>query len=143
MLAIRASTRFFMPMNEASALYLWPMQDWEIDFHWLRVRHLLKDRFDRQDPPDMKTVLFLIGMQEVGRWDGGFTKEEKQDLMHVATCVLLGRDGYYTFTGLDDEGWPHFHLSQKLPFASREEQERFLKIKIIEYLDEQFDNEEE
>lgn len=113
------------------------MEEWELDFHWLRVRHSLKDKFDRTDPPDMKTVLFIIGMQEYGQRIEGFTKEEKQDLIHIATCVLLSRDGFYTFTGLDDEGWPHFDLTKKLPFADLEEQERFLKIKIIEYLDEQ------
>ena len=113
------------------------MEDWELDFHWLRVRHHLKDKFNRADPPDLKTVLFLIGIQEYGNWSTGFTKEEKQDLIHIATCVLLSRDGFYTFTGLDDEGWPHFELTKKLPFSNLEEQEQYLKLKVIEYLDEQ------
>ena len=113
------------------------MEDWELDFHWLRVRHTLKDKFNRPDPPDLKTVLYLIGIQEYGNWASGFTKEEKQDLIHIATCVLLSRDGFYTFTGLDDDGWPHFELAKKLPFANLDEQERFLKLKVIEYLDEQ------
>jgi hypothetical protein len=119
------------------------MEEWELDFHWLRVRTWLKEKFDRTDPPDMKTVLFIIGVQEYGEWGESFTKEEKQDLMHVATCVLLSRDGFYTFTGLDDEGWPHFDLAKKLPFKDLDEQERFLKIKVIEYLDEQIGEEEE
>jgi len=113
------------------------MDDWEIDFNWLRVRHILMEKFGRSDPPDMKTTLFVIGMQEYGQIHDGYSKEEKQDLMHIATCVLLARDGFYTFTGLDDEGWPHFELAKKLPFKSLEEQDRYLKIKIIEYLDEQ------
>ena len=117
------------------------MEDWELDFHWLRVRHWIKDKFDRTEPPDMKTVLFIIGMQEYGQWNGGFTKEEKQDLIHIATCVLLSRDGFYTFTGLDGEGWPHFDLAKKLPFESLEAQERFLKIKVIEYINDQMEEE--
>ena len=91
------------------------MEEWELDFHWLRVRHRLKDKFGRTDPPDLKTVLFIIGMQEYGRWEGEFTKEEKQDLIHIATCVLLSSEGFYTFVGLDDEGWPHFDLTKNCP----------------------------
>ncbi len=117
------------------------MEAWELDFHWLRVRHKLKDTFGRTEPPDMKTVLFLIGLQELGQIREEFTKEQKQDLMHIATCVLLARDGFYSFTGLDDEGWPHFELTKKLPFKDMEDQETFLKIKIIEYLDDQFEEE--
>ncbi len=113
------------------------MEDWQIDFHWLRVRHWLKDKFDRATTPDLKSVLFLIGIQEFGKWEGGFSKEEKQDLIHIATCTLLSRDGYYTFRGLDDEGWPHFDLTKTLPFDNLEGQERFLKLKVIEYFDEQ------
>ncbi len=119
------------------------MEEWELDFHWLRVRSWLMEKFGRSDPPDMKTVLFLIGLQEYGEWNEGFTKEEKQDLIHVATCALLSRDGFYTFVGLDDEGWPHFELTKKLPFADLDEQERFLKIKVVEYLDDQINRDDE
>lgn len=119
------------------------MEEWEVDFHWLKIRHWLKDKFNRGALPDMKSVLFLVGIQEYGNWGDGFTKEEKQDLIHVATCVLLSRDGYYSFAGLDDEGWPHFNLVKTLPFESLEEQEHYLKIKIIEYFDEQIQSNDE
>ena len=49
----------------------------------------------------MDAMLFLIGVQELGRWKEGFTKEEKQDLMHIAVCRLFTDDGHYEFVGRD------------------------------------------
>ena len=43
----------------------------------------------------MEAILFLIGIQEVGDFRTKFTKEQKQDLMHVAVCSLLSPSGYY------------------------------------------------
>src|SRR5688572_6596501 len=84
------------------------MEDWQVDFEWLRVRHWVKDRFKKGDLPDLNAVLFLIGMQEVGRTQQKYTKEEKQDLMHVAICHLLSEEGYFEFLGMDEDGWPHW-----------------------------------
>ena len=108
-------------------------EKWEIDFEWLRIRHLIKDRMGKTQLPDVNALLFLIGIQELGHLKEEFTKEEKQDLMHVAVCRLLEEDGYYTFLGFDDEGWPHFE--EQRPFTERgvKQQEAFLKEKIISY----------
>ncbi len=38
--------------------------------------------------PDMNGILFLIGMRELGQLRE-FAKDEKMDLMHIATCKLL------------------------------------------------------
>ena len=119
------------------------MQVWELDFQWLRVRHAIKNKFGRTELPDLKSVLFLIGIQEVGNWDGRPTKEQKQDYMHVATCELLSQDGYYEFVGLDDEGWPHYQRLQILNFDSVEAQENHLKACVINYFKDKFLNNEE
>ena len=73
-------------------------------------------------------------MQEVGQ-TRKFTKEEKQDLMHVAICRLLEKDDIYEFVGQDDDGWPHFEINRQLPKLSREEQEELLKLRIIDYFE--------
>ena len=52
-------------------------ETWEIDFEWLRVRHLVQDAMKRDSLPDMNAILFLVGVQELGRWKTEFTKEEK------------------------------------------------------------------
>ena len=109
------------------------METWEFDFEWGRVRQLVKDAFGREALPDLNAILFLIGVQELGRWNTTFTKEEKQDLMHIAVCRLLSYDGHYQFAGRDQDGWPHWELVK--PFATKgaDEQETFLKTKVIQY----------
>ncbi len=109
------------------------MEDWELEFEWLKVRHLVKESIKRDGLPDLNAVLFLIGIQELGRWKAKFTKEEKQDLMHIAVCRLLSYDGYYEFQGRDGEGWPHYEVTKPLAVKGAEEQERMLKIYVIRY----------
>jgi hypothetical protein len=112
------------------------MEDWELDFEWLRVRHIVKDAMRRETLPDLNTVLFLIGMQELGRWKKGFTKEEKQDLMHIAVCRLLAYEGYFEFVGRDDDGWPHYKQVIELYKSNLGQQERLLQILAIRYFKE-------
>ncbi len=109
------------------------LEDWELDFEWLRVRHEVKDAMKRDALPDLNTMLFLIGIQELGRWKKGFTKEEKQDLMHIAVCRLLAYDGYYEFVGRDADGWPHWRQIRNIQTLPLPEQERLLKEKIVQY----------
>lgn len=93
----------------------------------------LSDRFGKA--PDMEAMLFLIGMNEFGHPPrrAKFSKEEKQDLMHVAVCHLLSRRGYYRLLGHDDDGWPHY--DQVLPVEEQglERQEALLKECLVEY----------
>ncbi len=83
--------------------------------------------------PTTDAVLFLIGIQELGRWKKGFTKEEKTDLMHLAVCRLLSYDGVYEFVGRDADGWPHWRqtgLVEKMPLDA---QENLLKSHAVRY----------
>jgi hypothetical protein len=104
----------------------------EIDAKWIEVKAMLQDRFGKV--PDMEAVLFLIGMNEVGfKADKEFKKEEKQDLMHVAMCILLSHDGYYEYLNHDADGWPHFKKIKEFPGVTMKEQEDYLKEKVIVY----------
>lgn len=109
------------------------MEDWELDFEWLRVQHIVKDSMQRDTLPDLNTVLFLIGIQELGRWKKKFTKEEKQDLMHVAVCRLLSYEGYFVFVGRDEDGWPHYRQALEMPQQDTMQQERMLRINAVRY----------
>ena len=109
------------------------MEDWQLDFEWLQVRHFVKDAMNQEELPDLQIILLLIGVQEANVLKESYTKEEKQDLMHVATCHLLSTEGYYEFQGLDDEGWPHFNQVRIIPVDGVKAQERLLKERIIEY----------
>ena len=110
--------------------------NWELDFAFNRVRHLLQEKFNKQALPDLNAVLFLIGIQELGRWQDNFSKEEKQDLMHIAVCRLLAADDHYQFIGRDADGWPHYELKSKLPQIDLASQELLLKEKIVQYFNE-------
>jgi hypothetical protein len=83
--------------------------------------------------PDLQGIIFLIGVQELGQGNRKFTKDEKQDLMHIATCKLLSSYGYYKLEGADDEGWPHWKLVEKLPVLSLKEQDMLLKKAVVNY----------
>lgn len=109
------------------------MEDWQLDFEWLRVQHYIKDALGRKDLPDLQAILFLIGIQELGSPPRSYSKEEKQDLMHIAVCTLLSDEGYFVFEGRDADGWPHFKRSKSFPFTGVKEQERLIKEKIIHY----------
>ncbi len=112
------------------------MDEWQLDFEWLRVRHLIKERFRRDTLPDLNAVLFLIGIQELGRWQKSYTKEEKQDLMHIAVCRLMSNEGYYEFAGRDADGWPHWTPVRAMPKRDLREQELVLKTNVIRYFKE-------
>lgn len=111
------------------------MENWKIDFEWLRIRHYIKDAMGSKELPDLRTALFLIGIQEFGEVNKDFSKEEKQDLMHVAVCTLLEEDGYFTFAGRDEDGWPHWDRSKPFSLNGSDAQELLLKKKIILYFD--------
>ena len=90
-------------------------------------------------PKDLNAVLFLIGVQELGKGKQFFSKEEKQDLMHLGICKALSLSGYYELVGLDQDGWPHWKLVKKLPHFDLLEQEKLLKWHVIEYFEKEFE----
>ena len=53
------------------------MKDWEESFAWNRVQNELRERMNLPKAPDLNGILFLIGIQELGRWQEKFTKEQK------------------------------------------------------------------
>lgn len=110
------------------------MDKWELDFEWLKIRHFVKDRIGREELPELNIVLLMIGIQELGMLKlGRFTKEEKTDLMHIASCKLLSLDGYYEFQGKDQDGWPHYLMTKPFKIKGVKEQELYLLEKVIEY----------
>ena len=103
----------------------------DLQIRWLKLRIKLKENFGIK--PDMDGVLFLIGVQELGAGKQNFSKEQKQDLMHLAICTLLAQSGYYMNEGRDEDGWPHFKQLKPLPVFNVIEQENFLKDHVLLY----------
>ena len=110
------------------------MEQWETDFYWLKVRHQIKDTFKVSDLPDMDTILFLIGIQELGKPGQKFSKEEKIDLIKLAVATLLKDDGYFSFSGSQNDGWPEFTQLKEFDLAGKDG-EQLIKTRIIEYFD--------
>jgi len=109
------------------------MENFEV--RWKKVEMMLGERFGKL--PDMEGILFLIGINELGqspkrkKW----SKEQKQDLMHIAVCTLLSQDGYFVMIGKDEEGWPHFENIQPVPATDLNTQEQLLKECVIKYFE--------
>lgn len=109
-------------------------KDLELERAWNSLV-LELERVIGKKPKDLNAVLFLIGVQELGRGKKVFEKEEKQDLMHIAICKVLSLSGFYELEGLDEQGWPHWKLVKKLPHFDLLEQEKLLKMHVIEYFE--------
>jgi len=109
-------------------------KDLELERKWYRLMIDLENLMGKK-PEDINGVLFLIGVQELGQGIRNFSKEEKQDLMHIAICKVLSSSGFYQLEGHDEEGWPHWKMKKKLPRFDLLEQESLLKMHIIEYFE--------
>lgn len=106
----------------------------DLQQRWWNLEAKLVERFGKK--PDLEAILFLIGMQETGFMPGKISKEQKQDLMHVAMCRVLGPSGFYILEGQDADGWPHYRQVKELPPMSLPEQENFIKDHVLMYFEE-------
>ncbi len=103
----------------------------DLQVRWWKLEEKLLQRFSKK--PDMETILFLIGVQELGSAKTKFTKEQKQDLIHIAVCTILSGGGFYELEGTDAEGWPHFRQVKAIPVMDVFEQENFMKDFVLLY----------
>ena len=110
--------------------------DFELEQNWQKViKHL---KADLGETPDLQSITFLIGVQELGKGYAKFKKDDKVALMHIAICRLLEPFGYYQFEGLDPDGWPHYSSVKQLPHLEENEQQELMKRAIVTYfLDEE------
>ncbi len=102
---------------------------------WKQLRYGFKEQLGRL--PDLQSILFIIGIQELGFFPDSLSKEEKQDLMHIAVCRLLSEIGYFSFTGRDEDGWPHYEAVKNIPvdFKNLEKEEQLLKEQALRYFE--------
>jgi hypothetical protein len=107
----------------------------DIQARWWALEAKMVDRFGKK--PDLEAILFLIGLQETNFVAEKISKEQKQDLMHVAVCTVLAQSNYYLVEGKDEEGWPHFQQLKQLPDMNTHEQETFIKDHVLLYFEQQ------
>lgn len=95
------------------------------------MQEKLKERFGNE--MEIADILFLIGVQELGKFNRKFKKDDKVNLIHVAICTLLEGYGYYSFEGRDPDGWPHWKLNEELPPLEAKQQNKLINEAVIDY----------
>jgi hypothetical protein len=101
-------------------------KDLDLEKRWAKLLEGIKDLIGKK-PADLNGVLFII------------SKEQKQDLMHIAICKVLSLSHFYTLDFIDQDGWPHWKLEKDLPHFDILEQEKLLKIHVLEYFEKEFE----
>lgn len=108
-------------------------RDEQLKERWESVVKILSDKFTDGDELDLDGIIYLIGVQELGKFKQTFKKDEKVNLMHIAICRLLEPYGYYEFEYFDNEGWPHYKVKEELPTLKAGEQTILMKDAIVNY----------
>jgi len=108
-------------------------RDEELKERWEKLVGQLTERFSDGEELNVEGVLYLVGLQELGKFDGRFKKDDNVNLMHVGICTVLEPYGHYQFTHHDDEGWPHFELIKPLPNLKPGEQSVLMKQALVDY----------
>lgn len=108
-------------------------RDEQLKERWNDVVKLLSERFAEGEILDLDSIIYLIGIQELGQLGRTFKKDEKVNLMHIAICRLLEPFGYYQFDYEDPEGWPHYKILEPLPPLKAGEQQILMKEAIVQY----------
>ena len=72
-------------------------RDEQLKQRWESVVHILSEKFSGGEDLDLEGIIYLIGVQELGKIHATFKKDEKVNLMHIAICRLLEPYGYYEF----------------------------------------------
>lgn len=103
---------------------------------WDYLVEELTQQFSEGDVLNLDSIIYLIGVQELGQGKRQFKKDEKVNLMHIAICKLLEPYGYYEFDFFDKDGWPHYKIVTDLPNLKPGEQAVLMKEAIIHYFEE-------
>ena len=77
-------------------------RDEQLKERWNTLVSLLSNKFADGDMLDLDAIIYLIGVQELGKFNSEFQKDEKVNLMHIAICRLLEPYGYYEFEYFDN-----------------------------------------
>lgn len=108
-------------------------RDEQLKERWEQLVTILSNRFADGETLDLDAIIYLIGVQELGKFNRKFKKDEKVNLMHIAICRLLEPFGYYEFDYFDEDGWPHYTVKEQLPALKAGEQSILMKGAIVDY----------
>ena len=108
-------------------------RDIQLKERWENLVQLLSNQFSQGEDLDLDAIIYLIGVQELGKVHQEYKKDEKLNLMHIAICRLLEPYGFYEFEFFDNDGWPHYKVKEELPALKAGEQSVLMKEAIVNY----------
>jgi len=108
-------------------------RDQQLKEDWEQILNILAAKFGEGEQLNLDAIIYLIGVQELGKGAVEFKKDDKVNLMHIAICRLLEPFGYYEFDFFDEEGWPHYKALEELPILKPGEQTVLMKEAIVLY----------
>lgn len=100
---------------------------------WNIVDNFFAENFGTESNVPIETILYLIGIQELGSGKQNYSKDDKVNLIHIAVCRLLQPFGFFEFSHYDDDGYPHFTELQPIPDLKPNEQSLLMKKSVIQY----------
>ena len=112
-------------------------RDQQLKEDWEQIVEVIAAKFGEGEQLNLDAIIYLIGVQELGKGAIEFKKDDKVNLMHIAICRLLEPFGYYEFDFFDDEGWPHYKVLEELPILKPGEQTVLMKESIVLYFKQQ------
>jgi len=108
-------------------------RDTQLKERWEKLVNILSNQFSAGEDLDLDAIIYLIGVQELGKVHQKFKIDEKLNLMHIAICRLLEPYGFYEFEFFDKDGWPHYKVKEELPPLKAGEQSVLMKEAIVNY----------
>ena len=108
-------------------------RDIKLKERWESLVDKLSNQFSQGENLDLDAIIYLIGVQELGKFHATYKKDEKLNLMHIAICRLLEPYGFYEFDYVDADGWPHYTVKEQLPALRAGEQSVLMKEAIVSY----------
>lgn len=108
-------------------------RDTQLKERWEKLVDILSTQFSQGEDLDLDAIIYLIGVQELGKVHQKYKKDEKLNLMHIAICRLLEPYGFYEFDYFDKDGWPHYNVKEELPPLKAGEQSVLMKEAIVNY----------
>ena len=100
-------------------------RDTQLKERWEKLVDILSNQFSQGEDLDLDAIIFLIGVQELGKFHREYKKDEKLNLMHIAICRLLEPYGFYEFE--------YYKVKEELPPLKAGEQTVLMKEAIVSY----------
>lgn len=100
---------------------------------WKSIENYFIEKFDLEETPSIESILFLIGVRELGSGKQKYSKDDKINLIHIAVCRLLEPFGFYKFKEFGEDGWPIYDQLETLPELQPNEQSILMKKAVIQY----------